>query len=181
MRTIFVAIVAVAAVGFVGLQSAKAGTAPWCAVIATGNGNDHWDCQYGSIEECRPNVLAGNRGWCNPNPSSSRTQPRQIDITASVTLIRNRRDTSTTLWASSNALPPPRRESCVKAPGGRRFQFRLAHACLPRRLGSPGFGRCPLLAQSGHGLLHCECPLLGVKRTLPVRRGMSANDPKRTL
>ena len=37
---------------------------PWCAVISEG----HWDCQYRSIEECRPNVLAGNRGWCNPNP-----------------------------------------------------------------------------------------------------------------
>jgi len=30
--------------------------------------NGYWDCQYRSIEECRPNVLAGNRGWCNPNP-----------------------------------------------------------------------------------------------------------------
>jgi hypothetical protein len=28
----------------------------------------HWDCQYRTIEECRPNVLAGFRGWCNPNP-----------------------------------------------------------------------------------------------------------------
>ena len=26
-------------------------------------------------------------------------------------------------------------------------------------------GACLLLAQSGHGLLHCKCPLLGVKRT----------------
>ena len=24
---------------------------------------------------------------------------------------------------------------------------------------------CPLLAQSGHGLVHCTCPLSGVKRT----------------
>ena len=24
---------------------------------------------------------------------------------------------------------------------------------------------CPLLAQSGHRLVHCTCPLLGVKRT----------------
>jgi hypothetical protein len=42
MRTIFVAI-AVAAVGFVGLQSAKAYTAPWCAVINYGNGSMYWD------------------------------------------------------------------------------------------------------------------------------------------
>jgi hypothetical protein len=45
-------------------QSAKTYEAPWCAVISEG----YWDCQYRSIEECRPNVLAGNRGWCNPNP-----------------------------------------------------------------------------------------------------------------
>ena len=45
-------------------QSAGTYEAAWCAVISEG----YWDCQYHSIEECRPNVLAGNRGWCNPNP-----------------------------------------------------------------------------------------------------------------
>ena len=39
---------------------------------------------------------------------------------------------------------------------------------------------CPLLAQSGHGLVHCKCPLSGVKRTWRLHCGMSANDPKRT-
>ncbi len=68
MRTIFVAIVAIAAVGPIGLQSAKAYTAPWCAVMNYGNGSMYWDCQYSSIEQCRPSILAGNRGWCNPNP-----------------------------------------------------------------------------------------------------------------
>jgi len=52
----------------VSLQPAKASEAPWCAVIENGTGSVYWDCQYRSIEECRPNVLAGNRGWCNPNP-----------------------------------------------------------------------------------------------------------------
>lgn len=42
--------------------------APWCAVISMGDGDMQWDCEYRSLEECRPNVLAGNRGWCNPNP-----------------------------------------------------------------------------------------------------------------
>lgn len=42
--------------------------APWCAVIAMGDGDMQWSCEYRSIEDCRPNVLAGNRGWCNPNP-----------------------------------------------------------------------------------------------------------------
>ncbi len=46
----------------------RAYVAPWCAVISVTDGIAYWDCQYRSIEECRPNVLAGNRGWCNPNP-----------------------------------------------------------------------------------------------------------------
>jgi hypothetical protein len=33
-----------------------------------GDGDMQWSCEYRSFEECRPNVLAGNRGWCNPNP-----------------------------------------------------------------------------------------------------------------
>ena len=42
--------------------------APWCAVIEVGTGNVRWECNYASIEACRPNVIAGNRGFCNPNP-----------------------------------------------------------------------------------------------------------------
>lgn len=67
VRMIVAAVVAVAAVMFA-LQPAKAYEAPWCAVTSGGDGDMHWDCQYRSIEECRPNVLAGNRGWCNPSP-----------------------------------------------------------------------------------------------------------------
>jgi hypothetical protein len=44
------------------------GDAPWCAVIEMGIGDVHWDCQYRTVEECVPNVLAGNRGFCNLNP-----------------------------------------------------------------------------------------------------------------
>jgi hypothetical protein len=40
---------------------------------------------------------------------------------------------------------------------------------------------CPLLAQSEHPDALNQCPLLGVKRTLPKRPPMSAFDPKRTL
>ena len=39
--------------------------------------------------------------------------------------------------------------------------------------------RCPLLAQSGHGLVHRTCPLLGVKQTSLFALHMSAYDPKR--
>ena len=68
VRMIFAAVATVAAALVFGLQPAAAYEAPWCAVISMGTGSVYWDCQYRSIEECRPNVLAGNRGWCNPNP-----------------------------------------------------------------------------------------------------------------
>jgi hypothetical protein len=45
------------------------GDAPWCAVINIGAGEVEWECQYRSVEECRPNVIAGNRGFCNHNPA----------------------------------------------------------------------------------------------------------------
>jgi len=41
---------------------------PWCAVISMGRGSVYWDCQYRTVEECVPNVLAGNRGTCSHNP-----------------------------------------------------------------------------------------------------------------
>ena len=54
---------------------AREAVAPWCAVISTGFHNTYWDCRYNSIEECRPNVIAGNRGTCTPNPHSAATEP----------------------------------------------------------------------------------------------------------
>jgi hypothetical protein len=44
------------------------GDAPWCAVINLGMGDVSWDCHYRSVEECVPNVIAGDRGFCNLNP-----------------------------------------------------------------------------------------------------------------
>jgi hypothetical protein len=44
------------------------GDAPWCAVIELGQGEVYWDCQYRTIDACVPNVIAGNRGFCNVNP-----------------------------------------------------------------------------------------------------------------
>jgi hypothetical protein len=53
----FGAVAAVVAFAF-DLEPAKASTAPWCAVINLGTGSVYWDCQYSSVEQCRPNVLA---------------------------------------------------------------------------------------------------------------------------
>lgn len=70
IRAIFSLIAMLAALLFV-TQPAAAdyNDGPWCAVSAMGDADVRWDCEYRTFEECRPNVLAGNRGWCNPNPS----------------------------------------------------------------------------------------------------------------
>ncbi|MCK9918425.1 DUF3551 domain-containing protein [Microbacteriaceae bacterium K1510] len=81
MRKILIAAVFVTAMLF-DLRPAPAGwTAPWCAVLTLGNGDAYWDCQYASVEACRPNVLAGNRGFCNPNPAwnpAAAVSPRKV-------------------------------------------------------------------------------------------------------
>jgi Protein of unknown function (DUF3551) len=70
MPRMILAAAAISALSIVGPAPAVADYygAPWCAVVAAGDGDMQWHCEYQSIEECRPNVLAGNRGWCNPNP-----------------------------------------------------------------------------------------------------------------
>ena len=79
-RAILLGATIIAAVsGLPGQVSAQAwGKAPWCAVIQTGRGSVVWDCQYASIETCRPNVIAGNRGFCNHNPAyEAPVEPRR--------------------------------------------------------------------------------------------------------
>jgi len=64
--TIGVATLAMAA--WFGTSSSRAyGDAPWCAVITLA-GDAYWNCQYQTVEECRPNIVAGNRGFCALNP-----------------------------------------------------------------------------------------------------------------
>jgi len=50
---------------------ASGGDAPWCAVIDYGDGDVSWECVYRSFAECYPNVIAGNKGFCNVNPAGS--------------------------------------------------------------------------------------------------------------
>jgi hypothetical protein len=68
-RLIFATAAAALAGVFFG-PTAQAYEAPWCAVISFGTGSAYWDCQYHSFEDCysRGNILAGNRGFCNPSP-----------------------------------------------------------------------------------------------------------------
>ena len=50
-------------------QAGSFGNAPWCAVQNLGAGDVVWDCEFRSAEACAPHVIAGNRGFCNINPS----------------------------------------------------------------------------------------------------------------
>jgi hypothetical protein len=68
IRTLFGAAVLAGAVT-IRTGDAGAAPAPWCAVVGLGKGAVYWDCRYASFEQCYPNVLAGNRGFCNLNPA----------------------------------------------------------------------------------------------------------------
>ena len=57
-----------AAAAFGGGSARAYDNAPWCAVYDMGDAGDHWVCEYRSIEDCRPHILAGNRGFCSPSP-----------------------------------------------------------------------------------------------------------------
>ena len=49
-------------------RPAQAAEAPWCAVVGLGPGDVYWDCQYQTFDACVPNIIGGNRGFCNENP-----------------------------------------------------------------------------------------------------------------
>jgi hypothetical protein len=51
------------------------GDAPWCAVTQLGEGAGAWNCEYDTVEECLPAVVAGNRGQCSPNPYARALAP----------------------------------------------------------------------------------------------------------
>jgi hypothetical protein len=46
--------------------AARAYEGPWCALRNLGDLSE--DCQYRTFEECRVTIVAGIRGFCNPNP-----------------------------------------------------------------------------------------------------------------
>ena len=51
--------------------------APWCAVYPIGLGDTRWECIYPTLESCVPTILAGTRGFCNPNPRYEGPPPRR--------------------------------------------------------------------------------------------------------
>jgi hypothetical protein len=65
----------VTAMGFNIPSSYAFGDAPWCAVKNFGS-DVVWDCEYRTVEECVPHVIAGDRSFCNLNPSPGAATPR---------------------------------------------------------------------------------------------------------
>jgi hypothetical protein len=84
MTRLTLAAAALAAVLSFGSGPARAaGDAPWCAVHSMGAGTAYWDCQYQTLEQCVPEVIAGLRGFCNQNPRwegwyAKPAQPRAV-------------------------------------------------------------------------------------------------------
>jgi hypothetical protein len=68
MQKWLIAAALVAAALLLDLRPGAAQEGPWCAEVSTGWGDIQRDCHYRSLEECRPNVIAGNKGFCTQNP-----------------------------------------------------------------------------------------------------------------
>jgi hypothetical protein len=69
MKRLALSIVASAAILCFDIPGSHAqGNAPWCAVMEVGSGGVERFCEYYTIEACVPNVIAGNRGFCQMNP-----------------------------------------------------------------------------------------------------------------
>ena len=67
MRFILV-VIAMAAATLFDLRAGQAVQRPWCAGTNTGGSTFHYNCTIPTFEMCVQEVIAGNRGFCIPNP-----------------------------------------------------------------------------------------------------------------
>jgi hypothetical protein len=67
MRIVLAAAAVVTAI-FLGLRPSQAYERPWCALTDIGGGVMHENCTIPTFEMCVQEVIAGNRGFCIPNP-----------------------------------------------------------------------------------------------------------------
>ena len=51
------------------LRISQAAQMPWCAGTNKGSGTFSYNCTLPTYEMCVQEVIAGNRGFCSPNPS----------------------------------------------------------------------------------------------------------------
>ena len=81
MRFMLIATVVAAAAMLFDLRASRAYEGPWCALTNRGRAMVA-DCSMRTLEMCVQEVIAGNRGFCNPNPrwpghsGSEARQPR---------------------------------------------------------------------------------------------------------
>jgi len=69
MRVWFMAAGVLIGMATIAPQPAHAGEGPWCAIHPLGpDGGVIENCYFSSIEQCRLEVVSGNRGWCGLNP-----------------------------------------------------------------------------------------------------------------
>ena len=61
-------VTAVAAALLLDPRASRAYEGPWCALSDIGGGVMQENCSMRTLEMCRQEVIAGNRGFCNPNP-----------------------------------------------------------------------------------------------------------------
>lgn len=62
-------LVAMAAAMLLDVRVSQAYEGPWCAGTNRGGGTFVYNCSMRTLEECIPEVIAGNRGFCSPNPN----------------------------------------------------------------------------------------------------------------
>jgi hypothetical protein len=67
MRTILVTTTLAAAM-LLHPRTSQAYEGPWCALSDIGGGVMQENCSMRTLEMGRQEVIAGNRGFCNPNP-----------------------------------------------------------------------------------------------------------------
>jgi hypothetical protein len=65
---IMLIVMAVAAAILLDPRAGQAYEMPWCALTDIGGGTMHENCSMRTLEMCVQEVIAGNRGFCNPNP-----------------------------------------------------------------------------------------------------------------
>jgi hypothetical protein len=61
-------VVAVAAAMLFNVRASQAYQAPWCAGTNRGGSTFSYNCSLPTFEMCVQEVIAGNRGFCSPNP-----------------------------------------------------------------------------------------------------------------
>jgi hypothetical protein len=68
MRFLFI-IAAITAAILIDVRPSGAYEGPWCAGTNRGSGAFVYNCSMRTLEQCVSEVIAGNRGFCNPNPN----------------------------------------------------------------------------------------------------------------